>query len=120
VPLEGLVKTDFPFTMTWRSTRAGTVGFERGKPFRFITPFPLVILDRIQPMIRSIEDDPELKVAYEAWAKGRADFNVGLGARDPEAVAEGWQRRYMRGQDATGRQARFHPTKRRVKPFRQA
>ena len=41
-----------------------------------------------------------------------------LAARDPDAVAQGWQRHYMRGEDAAGRRAGFHLTKRRVKPFK--
>ena len=121
MPLEGLVETDwleFPFTMNWRFTRTGTVGFEKGEPFCFITPVPHAVLDRVQPVLRSIDADPALGAAYEARAKGRSDFNAGLAARDPAAVAQGWQRHYMRGEDAAGRQAEFHLTKRRVKPFR--
>jgi hypothetical protein len=120
-PLEGLVETDwldFPFTMNWRFTRAGTASFEKGEPFCFITPAPHAVIDRIQPVVRRIEADPELKAAYEIRAKRRSDFNAGLAAREPETVAQGWQRHYMRGEDAAGRQAGFHLTKRRVKPFR--
>ena len=75
VPLDGLVETDwldFPFTMNWRFTRAGTVGFEKGEPFCFITPFPHALLDAIQPVLRPIEADPALKAAYEARASGRS------------------------------------------------
>ena len=39
-PLAGLVETDwlpFPFTMNWIFTRPGTVRFEKGEPFCFIT-----------------------------------------------------------------------------------
>jgi Family of unknown function (DUF6065) len=120
-PLEGVVETDwldFPFTMNWRFTRAGTVAFEKGEPFCFITLVAHAVIDTIEPKIRSLDADPALKAAYEARAKGRADFNAGLAAHDPEAVAQGWQRHYMRGEDATGRQAGFHLTKRRVKPFK--
>ena len=121
-PLEGVVETDwleFPFTMNWRFTRAGTVGFEKGEPFCFITPVAHAMIDRIEPVIRSIDADPALKAAYDVRAKGRADFNAGLAAHDSEAVSQGWQRHYMRGENAAGRLAGFHLTKRRVKPFRQ-
>jgi hypothetical protein len=40
-PLVGLIETDwlpFPFTMNWIFTRPGTVKFEKGEPFCFITP----------------------------------------------------------------------------------
>jgi hypothetical protein len=119
-PLEGVVETDwldFPFTMNWRFTRAATVRFEKGEPFCFFTPVAHAVIDRIEPMIRSVDADPDLKAAYEARARRRTDFNAGLAAREPEAVARGWQRHYMRGEDAAGRQAGFHLTKRRVKPF---
>jgi hypothetical protein len=120
VPLDGVVETDwldFPFTMNWRFTRSGSVGFEKGEPFCFITPMPHAVIDRVQPELRQLDADPELKVAYEARSRGRAEFNAGLDARDPEAVARGWQRHYMRGEDAKGRQADFHLTKRRVRPI---
>ena len=120
VPLDGVVETDwldFPFTMNWRFTRAGTVAFEKGEPFCFITPVPHTVLDRIAPEVRPLEANPELKAAFEARSRGRADFNAGLADRDPDTVARGWQRHYMRGEDAAGRQAEFHLTKRRVRPF---
>jgi hypothetical protein len=120
-PLEGVVETEwleFPFTMNWRFTRAGSVGFEKGEPFCFVTPIAHAVLDRIQPRVRSLDSEPELKAAYEARATGRSAFNAGLAAHDPEAVARGWQRHYMRGEDAAGRRADFHLTKRRVKPFK--
>jgi hypothetical protein len=120
-PLEGVVETDwldFPFTMNWRFTRAATVGFEKGEPFCFITPVAHAVIDRIEPVVRPLDADPALKAALDARAKGRSDFNAGLAARDPEAVAQGWQRHYMRGEDAAGRRAEFHLTKRRVRPFK--
>ena len=55
-----------------------------------------------------IEADPALKAAYEARASGRSAFNAGLAARDPETVAQGWQRHYVRGEDAAGRRPDFH------------
>jgi Family of unknown function (DUF6065) len=119
VPLDGVVETDwldFPFTMNWRFTRAGTARFEKGEPFCFITPVPHAVIDRIEPELRPLESDPELKAAFEARSESRASFNAGLHARDPDTVARGWQRHYMRGEDATGRQADFHLTKRRVRP----
>jgi hypothetical protein len=33
-------------------------------------------------------------------------------------MAQGWQRHYMRGEDAAGRRPGFHLTKRRVRPFK--
>jgi hypothetical protein len=118
VPLDGLVETDwldFPFTMNWRFTRPCTISFEKGEPFCFVTPFPHALLDAVQPVIRPIEAAPELRAAYEARATSRNDFNAALKVHDPETVAQGWQRDYVRGEDATGRRADFHLTKRRLK-----
>ncbi len=117
-PLDGLVETDwldFPFTMNWRFTRAGSVRFEKGEPFAFLTPVPHAILDDIQPVVRDLASDPALKAAYDARASGRSAFNAGLAAHDPETVAQGWQRHYVRGEDAAGGRPEFHVTKRRLR-----
>jgi hypothetical protein len=121
VPLDGLVETDwldFPFTMNWRFTRPGTVQFERGEPFCFITPVPHAVLDLVQPEIRPLEEEPALKAAYEARSSDRGEFNAKLAARDPDAVAAGWQRHYVRGEDAVGRKSGFHLSKRKLRAVR--
>jgi len=118
VPLDGLVETDwldFPFTMNWRFTRPCTVSFEKGEPYCFVTLVPHALLDAVQPVVRPIEAAPELRAAYEARARSRNDFNAGLKRHDPDTVAQGWQRDYVRGEDAAGRRADFHLTKRRLK-----
>lgn len=120
-PLDGVVETDwldFPFTMNWRFTRAGTVSFARGEPFCFLTPLAHAVLDAVEPKVRPLDEAPELKAAYEARAAGRAAFNQGLAERDPATVAQGWQRHYVRGEDARGQQAGFHLTKRRLRPVK--
>lgn len=121
VPLDGVVETDwldFPFTMNWRFTRAGTVSFERGEPFCFLTPLAHAVLDAVEPVVRPLDEAPELKAAYEARASGRAAFNQGLAERDPATVAQGWQRHYVRGEDAQGQRAEFHLTRRRLRPVK--
>jgi hypothetical protein len=118
--LDGLVETDwleFPFTMNWRFTRAGTAGFAEGEPFCFITPVPHVLLDRVQPEVRALDADPGLKAAYEARATGRGEFNERLASGDPDTVARGWQRHYVRG-EAEGEPPAFHVTRRRLRAVR--
>jgi hypothetical protein len=117
-PLDGLVETDwldFPFTMNWRFTRPCTIAFEKGEPFCFVTPVPHALLDAVQPVIRDVDVDPALKAAYDLRSTSRNDFNAGLKVRDPDIVAQGWQRHYVRGEDAAGRRAEFHLSKRRLK-----
>ena len=55
-PLAGLVETDwlpFPFTMNWLFTRPGTVRFEKGEPFCFITLAQDKPLEEFEPVIRA-------------------------------------------------------------------
>jgi len=118
VPVEGLVETDwlpFPFTMNWRFARPGTVCFEKGEPFCFITPVPHAILDSIEPVIRDLSDDPELAAACKAWGNSRLEFNARLLRKEPEAIREGWQRSYVRGENPYGPAPTFHVSKRRLK-----
>jgi hypothetical protein len=118
VPLEGIIETDwlpFTFTMNWRFTRAGTVRFEQGEPFCFITPVPHAMLDSIEPVVRELSDDPELAAAHKAWTESRMDFNARLHRHEADAVAEGWQRTYVRGENPHGKPPEFHLSKRRLR-----
>jgi Family of unknown function (DUF6065) len=118
VPLDGIVETDwlpFTFTMNWRFTRMGKVRFEQGEPFCFITLVPHAMLDTVEPVMRNLSDDPELAAANKAWSESRADFNARLHRREPTAVAEAWQRSYVRGENPSGKPPEFHLSKRRLK-----
>lgn len=117
-PLTGLIETDwlpFPFTMNWQMTKPGKVNFEKGEPFCFITLMEHGRLENIQPNIRRLDDNAELKGEYEAWRDSRADFNTKLQKLDPKATKQGWQRHYMRGETVTGGSSEDHRTKRRLK-----
>ena len=72
-------------------------------------------LEDIQPKIKRLDDNKELKAEYEAWRDSRADFNTKLQKLDPKATKQGWQRHYMRGQTVTGGSSEDHRTKRRLK-----
>ncbi|HWA59979.1 MAG TPA: DUF6065 family protein [Caulobacteraceae bacterium] len=118
VALDGLVETDwlpFPFTMNWRFLKPGVVRFEAGEPFAFITLVPHAQLDAVQPEVRSLDTDPELKKAFGEWAASRADFSARLKAREASAVAEKWQRTYVRADTGAGEGPMFHLAKRRLK-----
>jgi hypothetical protein len=122
VALDGLVETDwlpFPFTMNWRFTRPGVVRFEADEPFCFLTLAPHGLMDEVQPKIAVLDEDPELKAAYEGWAASRADFSKRLQAREESAVAERWQRTYVQGRGGVEEGApAYHLSKRRLKnPF---
>ncbi len=118
-PLDGLVETDwlpFPFTMNWKFHRPGVVRFEAGEPFCFITLAPHGLLDDVQPKLATLEDDPQLKAAYEGWNASRADFAKRLAAREEAALAEKWQRTYVQGRGGADNSAPgYHISKRRLK-----
>ena len=100
-PLTGLVETDwlpFPFTMNWLFTRPGKVRFDKGEPFCFITLLQDKFLHDIQPVIKSLESDPELHHQYSVWEKHRTEFNQRIFRQDPEATKEAWQRYYFKGE----------------------
>jgi hypothetical protein len=123
-PLTGLVETDwlpFPFTMNWRFTRPCSVRFEKNEPFCFITLMqdkPLVEFDIVR---RALNDDPDVRDQYSAWANKRNEFNKRLHLRDPEAIKQAWQRFYFKGEmpDESGPPPQTHVNKRRMKPVRQ-
>lgn len=120
VPLDGLVETDwlpFTFTMNWRFTRPGTVQFEKDEPICFISLFPHNIVDDVQPKLADLGDEPDLCDRHATWAAGRLEFNAGLKAGDANALAQGWQRLYLKGQSSDGRKADFHRHKRRLREF---
>ena len=123
-PLAGVVETywlPFPFTMNWRFTRPGMVSFKKGEPICFIFPLPHETMDEVQPIVKSIHDDPELKRQYEAWGQSRTNFLDKLADKDAEAVKNGWQRDYFRGRTPEGHLAPDgHVNRRRMKPPRKA
>jgi len=98
--LTGLVETDwlpFPFTMNWIFTAPGRIRFEKDEPFCFINVVEHSQLDAFEPVVRSLDSDPDLKGQYQTWATSRAEFNRKLTERDPETLKESWQRFYYKG-----------------------
>lgn len=116
-PLTGLIETDwlpFPFTMNWQMTRPGTVRFEKDEPFCFINVMEHHKLEEIEPKLRMLDHNPDLKAEYNAWAESRADFNKRLNDREEGAMKDRWQRHYMRGKSTTGTTGDGHKTKRNL------
>lgn len=117
--LSGLVETEwlpFPFTMNWQMTRPGTVSFEKGEAFCFFTLQEHDKLNSVQPKLRTLNQDKDLLAAYEAWTTSRAKFNVDLESGEPDALAMGWQKHYMRGETPSGGSAEdSHVTRFRLK-----
>ena len=122
-PLQGVVETEwlpFPFTMNWQMTRPGRVRFEKGEPFCFITLVQDKMLHDIQPVIRRMDADPELRHQYDVWEKHRSEFNQKIFRGDPEATKAAWQRFYFKGElpEDLGPSPKAHVNKRRLKSLK--
>lgn len=118
VPLSGIVETDwlpFSFTMNWKFTTPGTVMFEAGEIICTVIPVRNDHLSNVQPVIKNLSQNPELKEQFDHWQKSRADFNQKLYASDPATLQAAWQKHYFQGTDpSTGDAAQDHKSKLRV------
>ena len=106
--------------MNWMFTRPGTVRFQKGEPFCFITLMqdkPLQDFDLVQ---RSLASDVEFSKQYEAWRSQRDAFNARLYKGDPETMRQAWQRFYFTGElpPELNTQPKAHVSKRRLKSLR--
>jgi len=121
-PLEGLVETDwapYTFTMNWQFTRKRRkVRFEEDEPIASILPYPRHYAAKFEPDLRNINEDPKLYDRYTSWRKERLHFNEMIKEEGSEASAQGWQRKYMKGEDQSGETFAGHQTKVLMKEFR--
>jgi hypothetical protein len=120
-PLEGLVETDWApstFTMNWKFTRPDAeVTFEAGEAIACLVPYPRGYIERFQPALRPIEDDPVLQRQYGTWSESRGAFLASLVPEGAEARRARWQKHYMLGQTHEGERRADHATKLRVRAF---
>ncbi len=102
-PLAGVIETDwapYSFTMNWMLTRPGVqVSFAQGEPFCHIFPVKRGELEAIEPELRLLSEEPELKRQFDSWTQSRLQFNADLKRPDSEASAERWQKHYYHGRD---------------------
>ncbi|HYD31715.1 MAG TPA: DUF6065 family protein [Azospirillaceae bacterium] len=99
-PLTGVIETHwlpYTFTMNWQMTRPGVVRWEKDEPFCTIIPVPHGALETVEPEIRDLESDPELKTQFEMWRDTRAEFMARFNQQDAGALKQAWQRYYFRG-----------------------
>jgi Family of unknown function (DUF6065) len=120
MPLSGVVETDwspYSFTMNWKFTRRNhRVRFQRGEPICFVFPVQRGALERMDPKVVDLEDNPALYEDFKAWSRSRDEFQANVGqARSP---TERWQKRYYRGVGmADEKPVADHRTRLRLKPF---
>lgn len=123
-PLSGVIETDwapYGFTMNWVFTRPGiSVRFEKDEPYCHIFPVHCSALESIEPELRLLSDNPELKRQHEIWTASRSRFNAELKKPGSEAQAEKWQKLYYRGLNPEGQPTaeETHRTRLRLKPFK--
>lgn len=121
-PLEGLIEADWaisPFTMNWKITRPNhRIRFDAGEPVCMLVPERRHALEKLEPALLNLDDDPKLAAEYRAWRAGRDKFIGDLDAGKEEAVKAGWQRDYFLGRGPGESVARQHQTKMVLQAFR--
>jgi LPS sulfotransferase NodH len=119
--LEGIVESDWAestFTMNWKLTRPNhPVLFDEGEPIAMVTPMARHQLERFEPEVRNISEDPELEALHREWLASRQRHNAELRIPNSKAAKEGWQRHYMRGTSIRSEPAPEHQTSLTLKNF---
>ncbi len=128
--LTGVVEADwspYPFTMNWQLTEANLpVRFEKDEPIAHLFPVLRGYLEAIEPEHGILADaEADLQNAYRSWRTGRGQFLDNIGARDPDAVKQRWQKHYFKGIMPSGEPgvpsgSPQHQTKLRTQTFVQA
>ena len=89
--------------MNWRFTRPwSAVHFQKGEPFCHIMPVRRGEIEAVEPELRVLSENPELKRKHDAWTESRNHFNAELKRPGSEAEAEKWQKLYHRGVEPDG------------------
>ncbi len=119
--LEGIVETDWShstFTMNWKFTRPNhLVRFRPGEPICQIVPIQRHFAEQMEPIVRSIRDEPELAQAYFTWHDSRDRFIHDLRIDGSDAQKQSWQHEYFTGLQAEGTTFEEHQTKLQLKEF---
>jgi hypothetical protein len=121
-PLGGVIESDwspYTFTMNWRFTRPDQwIRFDENEPFCFFFPVERALFDRIEPRIRSLDEAPELKDAFQNWSASRDAFQKWVAETNPAAPSDRWQKLYYRGLFPNGDEGpQDHRAKLRVPAF---
>jgi hypothetical protein len=123
-PLTGIIETDwspYSFTMNWQFTRPETpVRFERGEPFCHIMPIRRGEIESVEPELRLLSDNAELKQQHENWTANRNRFNADLRRPGSPAQTDRWQKLYHRGVLSGGEAVGTgdHRTRLKLRPFK--
>ncbi len=107
---------DTAFTLDWRLEQPGRpAAFAKGQPLCQLVPYPLDLLEALQPKFLPIGSDPGLQERFARWFESRNAF---LDRRD--RTDEEWQKDYFLGKDQGGEKVSGHKTRLSLCPFHQA
>jgi hypothetical protein len=117
VALDGIVETDWnpaTFTMNWKIMRRNVeVFFRKGDPICMLVPFPLDLLEAVEPEFRSLDEDETLKQDFYTFTAQRSGNIERL-----KAGGEGkWAMDYMRGHLPDGTPVAEHRKAFRLRRF---
>ena len=118
--LDGIVETDWAvstFTMNWKITRIGVpIRFEKGEPICMIFPITRGDIQRFEPEIRRLQDDPELETRFKEWKHSRDEFNQQV----HQSGSKGdWQKHYYLGKTNRGEIFPSHQLSVKLRGFRE-
>jgi hypothetical protein len=121
-PLTGVVETDwspFTFTMNYKFTRPFVpVSFGLNEPYCMVFPLQRGLVETVEPEFRTLDQDPEVREAYLAWAESRRNFNADLKVEGSTAQQQKWQKEYFKGTGQWGRAPADHRTKVKLREFK--
>lgn len=118
--LDGIVETDWAvstFTMNWKITRIGVpIRFEKGEPICMIFPIARGDIQRFEPEIRRLQDDPDLETQFKEWKHSRDEFNQQV----HQSRSKGdWQKHYYLGKTNRGETFSAHQLSVKLRGFRE-
>ncbi len=100
--LDGIIETDwapYTFTMNWKIIKPKTeVYFKAGDPICHLVPFPLELLESIEPEMHSIDQNPNLKREFFEFTARRSGNLLKL----QQGEEGSWQMDYMKGNKPDG------------------
>ena len=88
--------------------------YKRQEVFCTVMPIPKHYLDQWEVAIHDLGDDPVLLAEQEQFRAARSSFRKRLDEKDPEALADGWQRHYFVGRFPDGSEGADHINKLRL------
>ena len=112
--LDGWVESwglEATFTMNWKLTRPGvSVRFDKGQPICLLQPFEIDLLERTRPVVKDLEEEPELAARHERWMKRRFLFGAVRTGNQSQST-------YVQGRDEEGNQVAGHRTDVELREF---